>query len=58
MYHVAATWSVTHIAKGRERRSAPIQGDGEEIRDVETERNVRAGEGLEDGNSRRGEKTI
>ena len=55
---VAATGFVTRTAKGRVRRSAPVQGPGEEICDVEAKGHVGFGEGLEDGNTRCGEKAI
>jgi hypothetical protein len=38
--------------------SAAIQGAGEEICDVEAERHVGFGEGVEDGSNRGGEKAI
>ena len=58
MDRVATTMFVTRTAKGRERRSTPVQGAGEEICYVEAERHVGFGEGLEDGSNRRGEKAI
>ena len=53
---VATTGYVTRATKGRKGRSATVQGAGEEIRDVEAERHVGIGEGMEDGSYRRGKE--
>ena len=54
----AATGTASCTTKGREERNASVQGAGEEICDVETERHVGTGEGVEDGSDRRGKEAL
>ena len=55
---LAATGFVTRAAKGREKRSATIQGAGKEIFDVEAKKHARTSEGMEDGSSRSGKEAL
>ena len=58
VHPLAATGFVTRAAKGREKRSAPVQGVGEEICDVEAESHAGTSEGIEDGSNRCGKEAL
>ena len=55
---LAATRTVTRNAKGRDKRSALVQGASEEICDVEAERHAGTSEGMEDDINRCGKEAL